>query len=109
MTFILTTSYETAAGKEFVPIATWAHTTLSDTEKLEFDNVRAERERWFVSLKLDGSIVQYSDLYAQTFTVEWVESPSEQGNPWTNSWLLFRDPWLHDTNQARVFELIEKQ
>lgn len=111
MAFITTMTTEPAAGNEFVPIITWAQTTLSETEKLEFDNVLAERAQWYASLKLDGTIIQYSDLCAPTYTVEWVNHPDNIATPeWRISfWGPMVLRWVTDTNQERVCEIIEKQ
>lgn len=94
-----------------VPINIWAQTALSETEKLEFDNILAERGQWFESLKLDGTIIQScTDLDGdnQTVTTEWAIDPRKIAKPWLSSWIPFAERWKTETNQTEVRKLIEK-
>lgn len=109
MAFITTREIFQNSFNEFVPITAWAQTALSETEKLEFDSVFTERNQWFDSLILDGTIIQCSDLFGQTGTIEWAIDPSTLSTPWRAAWALFRKRWLQDTDQERVSQLTEKQ
>ena len=109
MSFITTREILQNSVNEFVPITTWAQTTLSETEKLEFDRVLAERNQSIDSLILDGTIIQCSDLFAQTSTIEWAIDPRTIAKPWLAAMSIFGRRWLLKTNQTRVFELTEQQ
>lgn len=107
MTFIRTSTFPINA----VPLNIWAQTALSETEKLEFDNILAEREQWVESLKLDGSIIQtWTDLVGdnQIVSTEWAIDPRKIAKPWLFSLIPFVERWNADTNRTEVRKFVEK-